>query len=298
MNTHAEQSPSVVQRAQLASDGPDMEAPTQLKTASPDGGRVAQLQAAANSSPQVAQLKALQDGANGGGPLQRKVEKRAAGRWISTFDPYTEFPTKVLATQHDKQLRKDGREQIKARVATLYTYTHTKPHCKIGSVPQGPHTVAHRVSLAALTSITTIAEVAAIFDEQVVSPDEAETFVRTDEAPPSGAFSSSLDPRIQRYLDDYESIYDALVLQIHSPTPDVITAKHLLNQLLNMDPYATYGWKSTNSASSGSLAGKGESMANPTFQDLYDKPPSNSFRNDGNLDDFVDHREQMFDEYM
>ena len=128
MNTHAEQSPTVVQQSSLSPAPSAMEGVSQLKSAAPDGGRVAQLQAAANSSPQVAQLKALQDGANGGGPLQRKVEKRAAGRWISSFDPYTEFATKAEATAHDKQLRNDGRESIKSRVATLYTYTHTKHH--------------------------------------------------------------------------------------------------------------------------------------------------------------------------
>ena len=235
---------------------------------------------------------------NGEAAVQLKVKKYAAGRWYSTFDPYKEHSTKAKATAYDKLLRTAGRSELSARVPTLYTYTHTKPHCKISSIPQGPHTVAHRVTLSTLTSITTMAEVQAIFDEQVVNADEVNDFLNHDELPPSGAFNVQIQKRLDRFLDDYETIHDNLMLELSKAPGDLVLAKHLLNQLLNMDPYAVYAWKTTAAASKASLKAKSEAVADPVFADMYDTPPASSFRSQTNLDDFVDHREELFDTYM
>ncbi|MBY0573303.1 MAG: DUF4157 domain-containing protein [Undibacterium sp.] len=231
---------------------------------------------------------------NGSAPVQLKVDKYRAGAWFSSFDPYTTFWTKKEATDYDKKLRNQGREELKARVPTIYTYTHTKPGNKLSFALQGPHTVAHRVVLQSLINATTVLEVHQIFHDQVLDPSDAEEVVFTDEAPPSGSFSSTLEPRLERFVADYTSIYDENMLEFAKTSPDLIKLKHMTNQLINMDPYAVYAWKTTNQASKKSLSGKGESVAKPTWSDLYDKPPSSSFRDDDNLQSFVDSRKDLF----
>jgi hypothetical protein len=137
-----------------------------------------------------------------------------------------------------------------------------------------------------------------IFNDQVLTPDDAKEVVFQDEAPPSGSFVSTIDARLQRFIDDYEDIHDRLVLEFKKSPPDMIMLKHMTNQLLNMDPYAVYAWKTTAQASKKSLNGKGESLANPQWSDLYDTPPSSSFRDNNNLQSFVDARHDLFNQYF
>lgn len=231
-------------------------------------------------------------------PIQLQVDKYRAGAWYSSFDPYTTFWTKKEATDYDRKLRALGRAELKARVPTIYTYTHTKPHNKLSSVPQGPHTVAHRVVLQSLIDSQTVQDVLKIFDDQVLTPDDAEEVVFQDEAPSSGSFVSTIDARLQRFIDDYTDIHDALVLEFKKTSPDMILLKHMTNQLLNMDPYAVYAWKTTAQASKTSLNGKGECLSNPQWSDLYDKPPSSSFRSSDNLESFVNARHDLFDQHF
>ncbi len=227
---------------------------------------------------------------------QLKVDKYRAGAWYSSFDPYTTFGTKAEATVYDRKLRDQGRESLRARVPTIYTYTHTKPTNKLSFALQGPHTVAHRLILQALIDATTAPDVFTIFDAQVLDPATAEEVVFTDEVPESGSFSSTLTGRLDRFVEDYKDIYDRALLEFDEKSPDLIALKHMTNQLLNMDPYAVYSWKTTTKASQKSLAGKGESKSDPTWDDLYDKPPSSSFREKDNLQGFVDSRKQLFDD--
>ncbi|WP_444997460.1 hypothetical protein [Aliikangiella sp. IMCC44359] len=227
-------------------------------------------------------------------PIQFKVDKYRAGAWFSSFDPYKTFATKKDATAYDRQLKAQGREQLRARVPTLYTYTHTKPANKLSFALQGPHTVAHRVILQSLINATNVAEVFTIFDEQVLSPQDVDDIIFSDETPDSGSFSQTIEDRLQRFSDDYDTLYDEIMNEFNAPSPDLIKVKHLTNQLLNMDPYAVYSWKTTAKASSKSLKGKGESVVNPTWDNLYDKPPSSSFRDTDNLNSFVDSRKSLF----
>ncbi|WP_075341268.1 hypothetical protein [Tenacibaculum agarivorans] len=226
--------------------------------------------------------------------VQLKVAKYKAGAWYSSFDPYKTFWTKREAIVYDRQLKSQGRDELRARVPTLYTYTHTKPTNKLGFTLQGPHTVSHRVILQSLINATTVEEVFKIFDEQVLEPEDVEEVVFTDESPPSGSFIKQIHDRLERFVTDYEEIYDEVLPMFNAKNPDLITIKHLTNRLLNMDPYAVYAWKTTAKASKKSLSGKGESVANPTWDDMYDKPSSNSFRNDDNLESFVDARKDLF----
>lgn len=225
---------------------------------------------------------------------QLTVKKQKAGKWYSDYDPYTTFATKAAATVHDKALRNKGiKKKRQFRVPTLYTYTHTKPHNKLTRL-QGPHVVAHRVTLQALQSAGTLADIQSIFDDQVLKPKDVDGVI-DDEAPPSG-YNKQISPRIARYLAAYTKVYTSLKTQFKGNSTDLIRAKHRLNKLLNLDPYATYGWKTVKAASKKSLKGKGENVVNPTFQQLVDTPSSTSIQNSDAQDSFLQAREQLFDD--
>jgi hypothetical protein len=226
---------------------------------------------------------------------QLTVKKQKAGRWYSDYDPYTTFTTKAAATVHDKKLRNQGvKKKRHFRVPTLYTYTHTKPHNKLSRALQGPHVVAHRLTLQALQNAGTLGDIQSIFDDQVLKPKDVDEVI-DDEAPPSG-YNTQISPRITRYLAAYTKIYKSLKAQFKGNSTDLVRAKHKLNKLLNLDPYATYGWKTVKAASKKSLGGKGENVANPTFQHLLDAPSSSSIRNSSAQDSFLEAREQLFDD--
>jgi hypothetical protein len=229
------------------------------------------------------------------GVAQLTVKKQKAGRWYSDYDPYTTFTTRAAAAVHDKSLRNNGvTKRRHFRVPTLYTHTHTKPHNKLSRALQGPHVVAHRLTLQALQNAGTLADIQSIFSDQVLKPNDVDELI-DEEGPPTG-YSAQLSPRIARYLAAYTKTYTSLKALIKGNTTDLIRAKHRLNKLLNLDPYATYGWKTVTAASKKSLAGKGENVPNPTFQQLVDKPPSNSVKNSDAQDSFLKAREQLYDD--
>lgn len=223
--------------------------------------------------------------------IQRKVIKQKAGAWVSDKDPYTVFPTRSAATVYDIGLK--GRERLRARVPTLYTYTHTKPHNKLGHTTQGPHVVAHRVTLHGIQKLKSKAQIKKLMRKQVPSPADVDDLM-DDEAPPSG-YTGTMEKQVDRYLTDYQTIHTDTTTELAKANPDIIAAKHNVNILMNMHPYATSGWKTSAKASKSKLAGKGENMANPTFDDLVD-PPRKPFNNTQEYDDFIDMREKMFDD--
>ncbi|KAF0224703.1 MAG: hypothetical protein FD176_885 [Rhodospirillaceae bacterium] len=235
----------------------------------------------------------LQAGQSTAEPIQRVVEKRGSGRWYSSYDPYTEFATKAEATAYDKELRDAGYEKLRARTPTLYTYTHLKPHQQLTHTKQGPHTVAHKVILQSLVQADTKPQIKKLFTSQVPKPKDLESIMEEEE--PDSGFNATLQPRIDRYMQDYQDVYDTAKSELAKKKPDLVVAKHSLNQLMNMHPYATSSWKSTSDASRGKLAGKGENKQDATFDMLVDKP-SKPFNDKTGFQDFLDKREDMFDD--
>ncbi|WP_266168321.1 DUF4157 domain-containing protein [Dyella subtropica] len=227
---------------------------------------------------------------------QRKVLRQSSGKWISSYDPYTVFSTQFKASIYDKKLRAGGRPRLSSRVPTLYSYTHIKPHNKLSSVPQGPHVAAHRLTLTALQNTTDVDGVEEIFDEQVLAPDDVDEVM--EEEAPSNGYSTQIQPRVDRYVTDYRQIYTSIETELAKTTPDLITLKHGVNTLMNMDPYATYGWKTTKPASKKHTKGKGENVTSPTFSDLVDNPPGNSISNTDAFDSFVDSRKDLFNAHF
>lgn len=230
------------------------------------------------------------------GVAQLTVLKQAAGRWYSDYDPYTVFPTQAQAAAHDKTIKVlAGAKRRHYRVPTLYTYTHTKPANKLSRAVQGPHVVAHRLTLKALQDATTLAELKKIEDDQVLTPNDVNNVVMTDEAPGAG-YSSQMLPRVTRYVAAYTKVHKSLHVEFKKKPKNLLRAKHRLNKLLNLDPYATYGWKSLAKASQAHTKGKGENVAVPTFADLMDKPPGGSISDPAGLQSFLDAREELFDD--
>nr|WP_063572583.1 hypothetical protein [Luteibacter rhizovicinus] len=238
-----------------------------------------------------------------GAVAQLTVKKQKAGHWYSDYDPYQTFSTKAKAQAHDRKLRDDGATGgLHHRVPTLYTYTKTKATSKLSHALQRPHTVAHRLALKALQAIRTIADVKDIFDDQVLAPDDVDE-VMTEEAPDDG-YKGQMEVRVERYKADYRAIYLALNKMLVPPAtaPTVAIAdgnlrgaKHRLNQLLNLDPYATYGWKSMARVGKKALKGKGENKPTPTFKELLDRPKATSVRNSDALESFIGARQKLFD---
>ena len=240
---------------------------------------------------------------------QLRVKKQKAGHWYSDYDPYLTFPTRAAALVYDKNLKARGATVgLHFRVPTLYTYTHTKITNKLSHALQGPHTVAHRLTLKALQSIKSMADVKSIFDDQVLDPDDVDE-VMTEEAPKDG-YPDAMQRRIDRYRSDYRQIYGLLSAMLAPAAPAAAAAaapavaitdgplraaKHRLNQLLNLDPYATYGWKSTGRAGKKALKGKGENKPSPSFEDLFDRPKAASVRNSDALESFIRARRKLFD---
>ncbi|MCG8696507.1 MAG: hypothetical protein MI922_00525 [Bacteroidales bacterium] len=226
--------------------------------------------------------------------MQMKVFKYNKG-WITDYDPYSWFKTKKEALNHQKKLISLGNtKRYKIRVPTAYTYTHKKVHNKMTSIPQGPHTYSHKGIIVPLQNVKTKKDLKKIFDEQPLSPSSFDT-VLSNEAPPKG-YNKMMTGRINRLQTDYKKIYDNTENMFNQPNFDMIEQCHNVNKLLNLDPFQTYGWKSNNKVSKKSLSGKGEGKPNPSFDDLFDEPKSNYFKDQGEYKFFKDTRKDMFDE--
>ncbi|BAE50708.1 hypothetical protein [Paramagnetospirillum magneticum] len=222
-----------------------------------------------------------------------KVNKHRAGRWFSEYDPFTVHATQAGATAYHKTFAGKGLPKRYSRVPTFYTYTHTKPGNQLTRAKQGPHTVAHRVTMAALIKAKAKADAQALFNSQVPAPGTLKTLIAA-EAPPTG-YSTQIAARIARLEADYAADYAYVQIELLKALPDMIGVRDAINRLMNMHPFATSGWKSTGSASGGKLAGKGEGKPNPTFKDLVD-PPSTAFRGAADYNAFIGDRQTLFNQ--
>lgn len=222
-----------------------------------------------------------------------KVTKHRAGRWFSEYDPFTVHATQAGALAYHKTFAGKGLPKRYSRVPTLYTYTHTKPGNQLTRAKQGPHTVAHRVTVAALIKTKAKADAKALFKSQVPTPATLKTLIAA-EAPPTG-YSPQMAARLARLEADYAIDYAYVQTELAKALPDMIGVRDAINRLMNMHPFATSGWKSTASSSQAKLAGKGEGKPNPTFKDLVD-PPSTAFKGTAAYTTFIGNRQTLFNQ--
>ena len=228
----------------------------------------------------------------------RNVQKLRNGQWYSPYNPYKLYSSKRQAIEAHRYYKLNKYDLLRSRVPTIYTYTHTKTHAKLSHTLQGPHTIAHRLIYYSIINAE-LKELQKIFDEQVLSPSDVEEVIFVDEVCKSG-YNSELKNRLDRYYYDYCQIFNVTKRELrlthtrkHERERLLISLKHHINQLLNMDPYAVYGWKTTNLASKSSLKGKGEGVNSPTFEDLHDKPREGIFKKE-NYESFVNARKELY----
>lgn len=220
-----------------------------------------------------------------------KVGKHRAGRWFSEYDPFTVHATQAGAKAYHKTFAGKGLPKRYSRVPTFYTYTHTKPGNQLTRAKQGPHTVAHRVTVAALIKARAKADAQALFNGQVPTPATLKGLIAA-EAPPKG-YSTQMAAQIARLETDYAADYAYVQTELAKVLPDMIGVRDAINRLMNMHPFATSGWKGNATASK--LAGKGEGKPNPTFNDLLD-PPKTAFKGTVGYTAFVGNRQTLFNQ--
>lgn len=227
--------------------------------------------------------------------IQCKVPSaRGKGRWYSTYDPFKEFSTKALAQRHDQMMKKQGREETNIRVPTLYTYTHTKPD-NVLTKKQGPHTAAHKILVTTFRDATDD-DLYTLFIGNITKPNEYDDIIDTQEYRAEFA-SGQMYARIARAKQDYKLIYDQTESLFGEDLIDRIAIIDGMNKLLNMDPYATYGWWTTKDASKKNIAGKAEAHAK-SFEDLHDKGGKRRFKNQTKYNERMKKMKEMYDTYM
>ena len=229
------------------------------------------------------------------------VQKLRNGQWYSPYNPYKLYSSKRQAIKGHQNYKLNKYDLLRARVPTIYTYTHTKTYAKLSHTLQGPHTIAHRLIYYSIINAE-LKELHKIFDEQILSPADVYDVVFKDEKPGSG-YRKELENRLKRYYSDYCRIFNITINELtkcnnmnkgrKNIDRELVSLKHHINQLLNMDPYAVYGWKTTESASKSSLKGKGEGVNHPTFEDLHDKPRKGIFVEE-NYKSFITAREKLY----
>lgn len=275
--------------------------------------QIAQLQAQASGSPAARRLTRLQEALDnrpaptglgrarraessspaGTAPIQRYVMQRATPtgwKYCSSFAQETLYDTEQEAHAADVRLaRGDVSEwQHGERFPTLYTYTHTRPTSQIGTAPQGPHTVPHVLVDEAFGRLSHRDEFLMAFYEQVPSPDDVRAIILKEK----GGKFGEIDTEVERFLYDYTAIYDSVETAIWNDQTSLKVIQQQLRQMLERNPYATYGWKSKTSASRRSLKGKGERKGKK-FRDSVDS--GGGWRDQSSYDKFVDQREMMVD---
>lgn len=228
-----------------------------------------------------------------------KVEQYKKGKWYAQNNPYKFFSRKVDAQKYLKKLKSQGiTKKRSSRVSTLYTYTNTRSGNQLSSVPQGPHTLAHVITLRKLVDIKSQGELKKLFTKQVTSPKTVDNILSTEVSKPKG----DLTHRLKRYKKDYTKYHvKAKTMFAKKIDPDknpdeFIKSLHTVNKLLNMDPLATYGWKRGKPASKKAIKGKGEGKSNPLFSDVYDMPKGSSLRKLSEYPNFEQNKKDLFSE--
>lgn len=232
------------------------------------------------------------------------VQKLRNGQWYSPYNPYKLYTSKRQAIKAHQNYKLNKYDLLRARVPTIYTYTHTKTHAKLSHTLQGPHTIAHRLVYYSIINAT-LSGLQKIFDTQILSPADVSDIVFKDEKSGSG-YTKELKDRLIRYNYDYCRIFNITKDELKKCNKmhkgqkkidrELVSLKHHINQLLNMDPYAVYGWKTTKPASKSSLKGKGEGVSHPTFEDLHDKPRKGIFVEDYYAS-FIKARKELYNLY-
>ena len=223
---------------------------------------------------------------------QRVVKQDGkSGKYYSDMDPSVDFDTYKEA--QDYELEMDAPEPISGgRAPTLYTYMSTKSHCKMSSrgIPQGPHTVGY----SALTNALFNAKISLenLIAEQVPSPEEwVELVVKEfgDDEIISGKTETSL--RLLRAYRSYNGLWQLLqkILRKESDENPI----DVIHELMQMGPFAVYGYVNPSKIKKKHLKGKGENsdLSDPKNIDRLGK-----FKNKEEYQESIDYRLDLLDD--
>lgn len=229
-------------------------------------------------------------------PIQRKVDKFVDDKdgktyWWTDADDSQRFDSFEEALAYERHLT----GATDRRTSTLYTYTHTKSHNKVSSraIPQGPHTYGFASVHQGFQQATQGQKLMHILTEQCVTPSDWKKLVIAESQPNIFTAQGDLAKRIQRAYGEYNNLYQSCLSEIQSGSPEVGFVQEMIRTLINLHPYATYKWNTTQQASKKELKGKGETS------DLFD--PKNidqggKFKNKQNFQDFVYDRQDLVDD--
>lgn len=196
------------------------------------------------------------------------------------LDPYTTYPTKKKATEARRELKNaygDLRSR-KSRVATFYTILQdprkNDPE-KFGSVPQGPHTFPHHAIHRGLIAARRANDLDS-FAALISSPADYNQRVNM-EIPVGHTKRKRAELAMEIFQKRHVRFEDLQKKGTQRTVPETIRYAHVMNKLMQQDPYGTYAYKGSG-ASKRALKNKGESSNKPLAQQI-DQTGKNGFNN-------------------
>ncbi|MGB5927571.1 MAG: hypothetical protein WBH03_05325, partial [Cyclobacteriaceae bacterium] len=243
-----------------------------------------------------AQMKSLQKKAATEQVVQKRVYQNSNKKYYSDLDPSQEFDKWEDADKYDKSI--DAPPTISGgRPPTLFTYTSTKSHCKISSrgIPQGPHTVGHSALLSALNQSEGKINLHNVMTEQIMSPDQWRNAVNT-ELGGSDQFhgKTEFSLRLLRAYRAYAGLYYGL-LRSFSDTSEG-SPLDFMHELINLSPYATYGWSNPDKITKKHLKGKWETSDLSDTGRNIDPHSRKKFKDKEKYDSMVEDRLDLLDD--
>lgn len=207
-----------------------------------------------------------------GNVMQRQVlYNKKKSTYYSDLDPELEFNTYNEALQYELEM--EAPEPISGgRAPTLYTYLMTPSHRKMNSrgIPQGPHTIGYAALTEALFNARIHLEV--LVNEQIPSPEQWHDLVEI-EFDDDHIFDGQTETsrRLLRAYRAYNGLWQELRRIIDGKSQE--NPIDIIHELLQMAPYAVYGYVNPSEVKHKHLKYKGENrdLSNIKNIDTYGK---------------------------
>ena len=224
--------------------------------------------------------------------VQRKISQdKSSGRWVSDLDPSVDFGTYQEAL--DFEVEMEAPPPISGgRPPTLYTYLKTKSWCKISSrgIPQGPHTVGYSAITNALFKAKI--KLTSLIAEQVPPPEKWVESVRSEFRNPKILDGKTeLSQRLLRAYRAYNGLWQELQRVVAGKSLE--NPIDLIHELMNLGPFAVYGYVNPDKVKKKHLKGKGEDsdLSNPKNIDRLAK-----FKQKAKYQESIDDRLLLLDD--
>jgi hypothetical protein len=207
---------------------------------------------------------------------KKKIGSTSVG-YYHDLDPYTMHGTQREAKADRSLMKKAGIQSRHHRVSTFYTIMQDKrkndPR-SFGNVPQGPHTFPHHGLHKGLAEAIRTKQLDGF---SVLIPSPAKYNKRVDKEIPFGHPKEHRAMVAKAIFKKRHDRYSALK-GIQRSDEDDLRYAHVINKLIQLDPFGTYGYKGAG-AGRKALKYKGEG-ANKPLDEQIDLP-----RNHGIVDE-------------